>query len=219
VEESEAKVLLGVKISKNLTWTKQVEELMLELSRRVGIIRRLSHQMPRHTMMKVLTPIFTSTLQYAIKIFTDPSGAICEGRKQDSLLETLQISQNKAMRAALGRGSRDRSRTEELLALTGQPSVLEISLRAVMRAAKFDLGRYINEAPSCMAEGRICLAQDVQATRCNVQGILPPQDSSSTLVASMASVWNVMPSEIKEEEQEAKWKKKIKTLPAEKPHF
>jgi hypothetical protein len=24
----------------------------------------------------------------------------------------------------------------------------------------------------------------------------------------MASVWNVMPSEIKEEEQEAKWKKK-----------
>jgi hypothetical protein len=39
VEESEAEVLLGVKISKNLTWTKQVEELRLELSRRVGIIR------------------------------------------------------------------------------------------------------------------------------------------------------------------------------------
>jgi hypothetical protein len=62
-------------------------------------------------MMKVLTPIFTSRLQYAIEIFTDPSGAICEGRKQDSLLGTLQISQNKAMRAALGRGSRDRTRT------------------------------------------------------------------------------------------------------------
>jgi hypothetical protein len=60
-----------------------------------------------------------------------------------------------------------------------------------------------------MAEGRIRLVQDVRATRCNVQGILPPQDSSLTLVAPMASVWNVMPSEIKEEEQEAKWKKKI----------
>jgi hypothetical protein len=124
VEESEAEVLLGVKISKNLTWTKQVEKLRLELSRRVGIIRRLSHQIPRHTKMKVLTPIFTSKLQYTIKIFTDPSGAICEGRKQDSLLETPQISQNKGMRAALGRGSNNRSRTEELLALTGQPSVL-----------------------------------------------------------------------------------------------
>jgi hypothetical protein len=63
VEESEAEVLLGVKISKNLAWTKQVEELRLELSRRVGIVRRLSHQMPRHTMMKVLTTIFTSRLQ------------------------------------------------------------------------------------------------------------------------------------------------------------
>jgi hypothetical protein len=42
---------------------------------------------------------------------------------------------------------------------------------------------------------------------------------SSTLVASMASVWNVMPSEIKEEEQEAKWKKKIKTFCAKNAHF
>jgi hypothetical protein len=70
-----------------------------------------------------------------------------------------------------------------------------------------------------MADGRIRLAQDVRATRCNVQGILPPQDFSLTLGASLASVWNVMPSEIKEEEQEAKWKKKIKTFCAENAHF
>jgi hypothetical protein len=114
-------------------------------------------------------------------------------------METLQISQKKAMRAALGKGSRERRRTEELLALSGQPSVLEISLRAVMPAAKLHLGRDKNEAPSCMAEGRICLAQDVRATRCNMQVILPPQDSSSTLVASMASMRNVMQSYIKEE--------------------
>jgi hypothetical protein len=119
----------------------------------------------------------------------------------------------------MGRGSRDRSRTEELLALTVQPSVLEISLQDVMRAAKLHLGRDKNEAPSCMAEVGICLLRDVRATRCNVQGTMPPQDSSSTLVASMASVWNVMPSEIKVEEREAKWKKKIKTLCAEKAHF
>jgi hypothetical protein len=39
--------------------------------------------------MKVLTPIFTSRLQYAIEIFTDPSGAICDGRKEDSQIETI----------------------------------------------------------------------------------------------------------------------------------
>jgi hypothetical protein len=196
-----------------------VEELRLELSRRVGIICRLSHQMPRHTMIKILMPIFTSRVPYAIEIFTDPSGAICEGMKQDSLLGTLQISQNKAMRVALGRGSRDRTRKEELLALTGQPSVLEISLRAVMRAAKLHLGRDKNEAPSCMAEGRICLTQYVRAIRCNVQGILPPQDSSSTLVASMASVWNVMPSAIKEEWDQSKWKRQIRSFCANIDNF
>jgi hypothetical protein len=123
------------------------------------------------------------------------------------------------MRAALGRGSRDRTRTEELLALTGQPSVLEISLRAVMRAAKLHLGRDNYEAPSCMAEGRIRLTQDVRTTRCNVQGTLPPQDSSSTLVASMASVWNVMPSEIKEEVDQSKWKRQIRSFCANKDSF
>jgi hypothetical protein len=91
-------VLLGVKISKNLTWTKQMEELRLELSRRLGIIRRLSHQMPRHTMMKVLRPIFTSRLQYTIEIFTDPSGAICEGRKKDSVDARQRNERNARMR-------------------------------------------------------------------------------------------------------------------------
>jgi hypothetical protein len=88
-----------------------------------------------------------------------------------------------------------------------------------MRAAKLHLGRDKNEAPSCMAEGRIRLMQDVRGTRCNVQGILPPQDSSSTLVASMASVWNVMPSAIKEEGDQSKWKRQIKSFCANRDIF
>jgi hypothetical protein len=77
---------------------------------------------------------------------------------------------------------------------------------------KLHLCRDKNEAPSCMAEGRVSHAQDVRADRCNVQGILPPQNSLSTLVASMASVWKGMPSEIKEEVDLSKWKRQIKSF-------
>jgi hypothetical protein len=35
----------------------------------------------------------------------------------------------------------------------------------------------------------------------------------------MAAVWNVMPGDIKEEEQEVKWKKKIKTFRDENSHL
>jgi hypothetical protein len=35
----------------------------------------------------------------------------------------------------------------------------------------------------------------------------------------MAAAWNVIPVDIKEEEQEAKWKNKIKTFCAERAYF
>jgi len=217
VEESEAEDLLGVKISKNLTWTKQVDQLKLDLSKRVGIIRRLSQHLPSHTMAKVITPLFTSKMQYAIEIFTDPSSAVCEGRKGDSLLQSLQVLHNKAMRAALGKALGDRTTTIDLLAATGQPSVTEISLRAVTRAAKTHLGG--GEEESGMGEGRVRFSQTIRTTRNKEQGVLPPQDSSSTLISSMAAVWNVLPPEIKQEPRPEKWSKEIRQFCAKRAHF
>ena len=68
IEESYAEDYLGVKISKNLTWTKQFEALKSELSKRIGIIRRLSHHLPKAAMKKVINPMFTSKVQYALAI-------------------------------------------------------------------------------------------------------------------------------------------------------
>jgi uncharacterized protein YdeI (YjbR/CyaY-like superfamily) len=41
-----------VKISKNLSWTKQFEALKSELSKRIGINRCLSHHLPKAAMKK-----------------------------------------------------------------------------------------------------------------------------------------------------------------------
>jgi hypothetical protein len=61
-------------------------------------------------MLKVITPMSTtSELQYAIDVFIDPSSILCTGRKEDTILKDLQVLQNKAMRAALGRSLTDRS--------------------------------------------------------------------------------------------------------------
>jgi hypothetical protein len=40
LEESKSEDLLGIKISKSLTWARQVEGLKMELSKRIGIIQR-----------------------------------------------------------------------------------------------------------------------------------------------------------------------------------
>jgi hypothetical protein len=77
IEESYAEDYQGVKISKNLTWTKQFEALKLELSKRIRIIRRLSHHHPKAAIKKVINPMFTSKLQYALEVFGDPTSQIC----------------------------------------------------------------------------------------------------------------------------------------------
>jgi hypothetical protein len=95
--------------------------------------------------------MFTSKLQYAIEVFTDPSSILCTGRKEDTILRDLQVLQNKAMRAALRRPHTDMSPAKDLLEKTGQPSVREVSLHAVLRTDRVHLGGTASD----MAEGRI----------------------------------------------------------------
>jgi hypothetical protein len=85
-----------------------------------------------------------------------------------------------------------------------------------MRAARTHLGSGGGEASLV---GRVRRPQTVRLTRSVEQGLLPPQELSTSLILSMAAVLNVMPGDIKEEEQEAKWKKKIKTFCAKNAHF
>jgi hypothetical protein len=87
IEESYAEDYLGVKISKNLTWTKQFEALKSELSRQIGVIRRLSHHLPKAAMKKVINPMFTSKVQYALEIFGDSTSQICKDKEEDTIIK------------------------------------------------------------------------------------------------------------------------------------
>jgi HSP90 family molecular chaperone len=69
---------------------------------------------------------------------------------------------------------------------------------------------YLGGRASEMAEGRIREQSHCRATWGCENKMLPPKESSSTLVASMAAVWNATPAEIKDETNQLRWKKQIK---------
>ena len=195
IQKSKHEHLLGVEISQNLTWVAQYEKLSLELSRRLGLLRRLTFHLPKHVLLKLVTPVFTSKLMYAIEIYTDPSTSIVDGNSMDNRIAKLQKLQNRAMRIVLCPASKHWSE-QRLLELTQQKSVLEISLQAVSRAAWCSLGpgnkrHVLGELVKSVQHGRM--------TRSTTMGILPPQLSSGTLVSAMAKVWNFLPWEIREE--------------------
>jgi hypothetical protein len=132
-------------------WTKQFEALKSELSKQIGIIRCLSHHLPKAAMKKVINPMFTSKLQYVLEVFGYPTSQICKDKEEDAIIKKLQVLHNMAMRAALGIGGKDRTSCSRLLSLTGQTSVGEMCLRAVSRAAKIHIGMEIEGQESPLA--------------------------------------------------------------------
>jgi hypothetical protein len=60
-----------------------------------------------------------------------------------------------------------------------------------------------------LAGGWLIWPQRTRMTRNLEKGLLPPQKSSVTLLAAVATVWNGLPEAIKSEKSETKYKKKI----------
>jgi hypothetical protein len=121
----------------------------------------------------------------------------------------LKVLHNMAMRAALGIGGKDRTSCSRLLSLTGQTSVGEMCLRAVSRAAKIHIGMEIMGQELPLAGGWLIWPQRTRMTRNLEKGLLPPQKSSGTLLAAMATFWNGLLEAIKSEQSKTKCKKKI----------
>jgi hypothetical protein len=68
-------------------WTKQFEALKSELSKQIGIIRCLSHHLPKAAMKKVINPMFTSKLQYVLEVFGYPTSQICKDKEEDAIIK------------------------------------------------------------------------------------------------------------------------------------
>jgi hypothetical protein len=160
-------------------------------------------------MQKVINPMFTSKVQYALEVFGNPSSQICKDKEEDVIIKKLQVLHNMAMRAALGIGGKDRTSCSRLLSLTGQTFVGEMCIRAVSRAAKVHIGLEIEGRELPLTGGRLIWPQRTRMTRNLEKGLLPPQKLPGTLLAAMATVWNGLPEAIKSEQSETKCKKKI----------
>ena len=68
IEESNSEELLGFTYNKGLNWQAHINKLSTELKKRIGILRRLSWQLPQNIMKKMVEPIFMSKLYYDIQL-------------------------------------------------------------------------------------------------------------------------------------------------------
>ena len=209
LEETEGEALLGVKISKSLGWKIHVEELESELKKRIGLLNRLKNKLPKHIMAKLVQPVFTSKLTYALEIIGSPS---INGMSQEAFLKRLQILQNRASRVALGVAPKHRIPSSKLLAQTNQTSVFQMSFRAVATAAWKQLAPCNNM--KTFVKDRL-KTWSGRCSRFNQCGKWPSQGVRGSLFTSMVSVWNYLPEDIKTSKTLLLAKRKIRNFVAE----
>jgi hypothetical protein len=115
-----------------------------------------------------------------------------------------------AMRAC---STRHKRQGQDFLQQTPQLDRPDICWREVpegcVTGSKNPFGMEIEGQESPLAGGRLIWPQRTIMTRNMEKGLLPPQMSSGTLLAAMATVWNGLSEAIKSEQSGTKNKKKF----------
>lgn len=73
---------LGLKITENLGWSRQTNDLSKKLSRGIGIIRRLSKFLPKRILTTIYYTLFHSHLTYMLLAWGYDSNTILQKQKQ-----------------------------------------------------------------------------------------------------------------------------------------
>ena len=208
ITESNTVELLGIRLSKTLSWQPHIAELEVELKKRIGILRRLSWHLPRKTMVKCLTPVFTSKLCYGLELITKPPVFTETEQQNCSFISKLQILHNDAMRAVLNIRRSDRISQKELLRKSNQLSVAELASRATTSLA---YNFFSSNEAKCLNRVQERFDQWQVSRDTRQREAFPPQKMSDSLLARLAKCWNTIPEEIKKEDKK-KALKKIKQL-------
>ena len=122
-QEVDAK-LLGVQISENQKWSKQITRtggVISALNQRNFLIRRLSNHINKSQLEKVADSIWTSKMRYGLQLYGPVRKLIEDPQNGD--MEKLQIAQNNLMRTLENVRVKDKVSIKSLLEKTKMLSV------------------------------------------------------------------------------------------------
>ncbi len=200
IQESKEEVLLGITFNKSLTWSSHVNSLKMELKKRIGILRRMSFELPTDVVKEMIQPIFTSKLLYGLSLLASKQGQITE----NTLLKQLCSLHHQAMKAALRIHKRHGISYPDLLQLTGQKPIFQLALEQLSNNACKCLS--MEEHP--LVINRIEKHKSKKITR-QARRDWPPQSTQHSVITKMVEVWEQIPGEIRSEQDCFKRKKEI----------
>ena len=67
-----SEMLLGLHVNSNFNWKTHVEKVIIELKKRIGILKRIKNRIPTNKLVIVAEAIFNSKLRYRISLYLNP---------------------------------------------------------------------------------------------------------------------------------------------------
>ena len=122
--------LLGMKIQGDLKWDSHVLDLRKTLKKRIGVLTRLKHLVPKESLKMAAEAIFTSKIRYGIATYLRPK--LQAEDESNHILKELTTLQNDMLRVITGKKLSDHESIANLRRTTGTMSVTQICVYHIM---------------------------------------------------------------------------------------
>ena len=223
VKESDCERILGIIFNNKFTWwnhlfgdnsdpNKPVPGLVSQLSKRVGMLCKLSRILPKDGFITIVNGIFMSKLMYCLQLYGTVWGlqTLQDGQRRHysftkSHLHILQVLQNKVLRLITGKGYL--TPVNDLLEQSGMLSVNQLiaytTLCTIFKTKHCGEPKYLEERIRARGYGRKGNEHDI-IFKYNLQL------SREAFMYQGSKLWNNLPSQIRTEEKLSSFKRQVK---------
>ena len=125
VKRTDFTKLLGVQIDAEQDWQEHIGKLKSGLNSRLFIIRRVARQIPKNKTMNIVHSLWISKLCYGLQLFTKV--VVTEEERRSASLKSLQLTQNRLLRALNNTRIKDRISIKSMLEKFGLLSVNQLA--------------------------------------------------------------------------------------------
>ena len=59
-------------MNSDFVWNTHIEKISIELKKRIGILRRIKHRVPKNKLVMIAEALFNSKIRYGIALYLNP---------------------------------------------------------------------------------------------------------------------------------------------------
>ena len=205
--------LLGLHLNSDFVWNTHIEKISIELKKRIGILRRIKHRVPKNKLVIIAEAIFNTKIRYGISVYISPvfEDEDLKLKKISKNTSNLQILQNNMIRLIFGFKKKQHINMQTLREKIGMMSVNQMAIYHTLLEAHNIIKKSASEQIKMKWEDK---KENKYALRSSVKNDLKvpnkPSMKSTGFTYYAPKLFNMLPSDIKETENSQTFKALIK---------